>query len=130
PATACPETRYPKVIWLSSSIRFSASPVDFENSSVERSRRSVQHSCRGLTVKRANKPTFLSRNVRFVWLAALVVPPTAAFFIYDLMPHEEIWQEILYSLLCLPIFAIWLVTLCGCLLSFLIYRSMIGARSC
>ena len=79
-------------------------------------------------MKRQDKSTFLSRNARFVWLGALFVPPTAAFFAYEAMPHEAIWHEVIYSLLCLPIFATWLISVCGCLVSFLIYRSALGSK--
>ena len=56
-----------------------------------------------------NKTTFLSRNARFLWLGALFVPPASAYVAYQLTPHEEIWHEVLYSLLCIPIFLVWLV---------------------
>ena len=42
---------------------------------------------------------------------------------YEWTPHEEIWHEVLYSLLCVPIFCIWLIALFGCIISFLSYRS-------
>ena len=70
-----------------------------------------------------NKTTFLSRNARFLWLGALFVPPASAYVAYRLTPHEEIWHEVLYSLLCVPIFCFWLVALFGCIISFLSYRS-------
>jgi hypothetical protein len=71
-----------------------------------------------------NKTTVLSRNARYLWLGALLIPPFAALGAYELMPHEEIWHEVLFSLLCLPIFGIWLVFLFGCIISFLFYRSI------
>ncbi len=70
-----------------------------------------------------NPVTILSRNARYLWLGALFVPPLTALLAYDLMPHEEIWHEVLYSILCLPIFGAWLVALLGCAISFIIYRS-------
>jgi len=74
-----------------------------------------------------NKTTILTRIARFLWLGALFVPPLSAFVAYRLMPHEEIWHEVLYSLLCVPIFCIWLIALVGCIISFLSYRSTAGA---
>ena len=70
-----------------------------------------------------NETTFFTRNARFLWLGALFVPPLAAFTAYQLTPHEEIWQEVLYALLCVPIFCCWLIALFGCIISFLSYRS-------
>jgi hypothetical protein len=76
----------------------------------------------GELVKNENRSTLLSRNARFLWLAMIFVPPGAAFLAYVLTPHEAIWHEILYSLLCLPLFFMWLLALLGCVLSFLIHR--------
>jgi len=73
-------------------------------------------------VNNDNKSTFFSRNARFLWLAIMFLPPGVAFLAYELTPHEEIWHEILYSLLCLPLFGFWLVALLGCVISFLVYR--------
>ena len=70
-----------------------------------------------------NQITVLTRNARFLWLGALFVPPVFAFLVYGWTPHEEIWHEVFYSILCLPIFAIWLIALFGCIISFLSYRS-------
>jgi len=70
-----------------------------------------------------NETTFFTRNARFLWLGVLFVPPLAAFAAYQLTPHEEIWQEVLYALLCVPIFCCWLIALFGCIISFLSYRS-------
>ena len=78
-------------------------------------------------MKDANKPTIFTRNARFLWLGALFVPPVFAFGAYEITPHEEIWHEVLYSLLCVPIFCFWLVTLCGCIISFVTYRSTANA---
>jgi hypothetical protein len=78
----------------------------------------------GKFVKESNKSALLSRYARFLWLALLFFPPGAAFLAYQVTPHEEIWHEILYSLLCLPLFGLWLVALLGCVLSFLIHRFM------
>jgi len=68
------------------------------------------------------EPTFFTRNARFVWLGALFLPPAFAFAIYLLMPHEELWHDLLYSLVCVPIFFVWLVAVIGCSISFLNYR--------
>jgi len=70
-----------------------------------------------------NQNTILTRNARFLWLGALWVPPLFAFLAYQWTPHEEIWQEVIYSLLCVPIFCFWLIALFGCIISFLSYRS-------
>jgi hypothetical protein len=70
-----------------------------------------------------NQTTILTRNARFLWLGALLVPPLFAFVAYQWTPHEEIWHEVLYSLLCVPIFCFWLLALFGCIISFLSYRS-------
>ena len=70
-----------------------------------------------------NQTTILTRNARFLWLGALFVPPVFAFLAYEWTPHEEIWHEVLYSILCVPIFCCWLVALFGCIISFLSYRS-------
>src|SRR5438045_9754659 len=70
--------------------------------------------------------TFLTRNARYLWLGALFVPPGVAFAAYQLMPHEEIWHEVLFALLCVPIFCIWLIAVLGCVISFLGYRSTVG----
>jgi hypothetical protein len=78
-------------------------------------------------VKVRNRSALLSRNARFLWLAVLFVPPGAAFLAYQLTPHEEVWHEILYSLLCLPLFFVWLIALLGCVVSFLIHRTMADA---
>jgi len=66
--------------------------------------------------------TILSRNARFLWLGAVFLPPVLAFLVYQLMPHDEIWQEIIYSLSCVPIFCIWVIALFGCVISFLSHR--------
>jgi hypothetical protein len=84
-------------------------------------------STRGEFVKNENRSTILSRNARFLWLAVLFLPPGLALLAYDLTPHEEIWHEILYSLLCLPLFGVWLLALLGCVLSFLIHRTIAKA---
>src|SRR5438034_8687018 len=70
-----------------------------------------------------NQTTILTRNARFLWLGGLFVPPLFAFMAYQWTPHEEIWHEVLYSLLCVPIFCFWLIALFGCVISFLSYRS-------
>lgn len=72
----------------------------------------------------AYRSNVLSRNARFLWLLVLFVPPALAFGAYTITPHEAIWHEILYSLLCLPLFALWLLALLGCVLSFLIHRTL------
>ena len=82
---------------------------------------------RGELVNNENSSTFLSRNARFLWLLVLFLPPGLAFLAYDLTPHEEIWHEILYSLLCLPLFGFWLVALLGCVISFCIHRTLARA---
>ena len=69
-----------------------------------------------------HRATLLSRNARYLWLGSLFLPPVTALLAYDLMPHEEIWHEVLFSLLCLPIFGVWLIALFGCVISFVIYR--------
>jgi len=74
-----------------------------------------------------NEPTFFTRNARYLWLGALFLPPGFAFAIYLLMPHEEFWHELLYAVLCVPIFFVWLVAVLGCSISFLNYRlTLIG----
>ena len=78
-------------------------------------------------MKNENRSTFLSRNVRYLWLIVLFLPPGAAFLAYEWTPHEAIWHEILYSLLCLPLFGFWLLALLGCVLSFLIHRTLANA---
>jgi putative effector of murein hydrolase LrgA (UPF0299 family) len=65
---------------------------------------------------------FLTRNVRYLWLLVLFLPPGVAFLAYNVTPHEELWHEIVYSLLCVPLFLVWLVFLVGCVVSFLIHR--------
>jgi hypothetical protein len=72
-----------------------------------------------------NQTTILTRNARFLWLGALFVPPVLAFLAYQWTPHEAIWHEVLYSILCLPIFCFWVIALFGCIISFLSYRSML-----
>ena len=74
-----------------------------------------------------NKTTVLSRNVRFVWLIALILTPGVAFATYELTPHEEIWHEVLYSLFCVPLFVFWMVALLACVLSFLLHRTLSNA---
>ena len=76
-----------------------------------------------------NQTTILTRNARFLWLGGLFVPPLFAFLAYQWTPHEEIWHEVLYSLLCIPIFLVWLVALSGCVISFLSYRSTAERKS-
>jgi hypothetical protein len=66
----------------------------------------------------------LSRNARFLWLVVVFLTPLVAFLAYELTPHEQVWHEVLYSLLCLPIFAVWLVALLGCVISFLVHRTL------
>jgi hypothetical protein len=66
----------------------------------------------------------LARNARYLWLLVLFVPPAAAFGAYHVTPHEEIWHEILYSLMCVPLFLVWLLAVLGCVLSFLIHRTL------
>jgi hypothetical protein len=78
-------------------------------------------------VKNENRSTFLSRNARYLWLAIVFIPPAVAFLAYELTPHDEIWHEILYSLLCLPIFGLWILAVLGCVLSFLIHRTLARA---
>ena len=78
-------------------------------------------------MKQDHRSTVWARNARFLWLAALFIPPAAAFLAYELTPHEEIWHEIVYSLLCLPLFFVWLVALIGCVLSFLLHRTLARA---
>jgi len=73
-----------------------------------------------------NKTTVFTRNARFLWLGAQFLPAGFAFVAYQLMPHEEIWQEVIYALLCVPIFCFWLVTLFGCIISFVSHRSTAG----
>jgi hypothetical protein len=75
-------------------------------------------------VNDVNTTTIFSRNARFLWLVALLLPPLAALIAYDLMPHEKIWHDVIFSLLCLPIFGLWLIALFGCVISFLIHRSV------
>lgn len=67
--------------------------------------------------------TFFTRNARYLWLVALFVPALIAFGAYQLMPHDNVWHEILFGLLCVPIFCVWLVAVVGCVISFLSYRS-------
>ena len=76
-----------------------------------------------------NQTTVLTRNARFLWLGALFVPPLFAFAIFQMMPHEEIWHEVLYGLVCVPIFCFWLVALFGCIISFLSYKSTAGLNT-
>ncbi len=68
--------------------------------------------------------TVLTRNARFLWLVILFLPPGIAFAAYNVTPHEAIWHEVLYSLLCLPLFFVWLVAVLGCVISFLIHRTL------
>jgi len=68
------------------------------------------------------KTTILTRNARFLWLGALFVPPLTAFVAYQLTPHEAFWHDLLFAVLCLPIFCLWLIALFGCIISFLSYR--------
>ena len=75
-------------------------------------------------MKNENRSTFLSRNARFVWLAVVFFPPAAAFLTYILTPHEQIWHEVVYSLICVPLFFVFLVALLGCVISFLIHRTL------
>ncbi|MFO1500466.1 MAG: hypothetical protein U1G07_19140 [Verrucomicrobiota bacterium] len=75
-------------------------------------------------MKDENRSTVLSRNVRFLWLAMLFLPPSLAFLAYEVTPHEQIWHEVLYSLLCIPLFVFWLVALLACVLSFLLHRTL------
>jgi hypothetical protein len=75
-------------------------------------------------VKHENRSTLFSRNARFIWLFLLTMPPGIALLAYDLTPHEEIWHEVVYSLLCLPLFFFWLLALLGCVVSFLFHRSL------
>ena len=76
------------------------------------------------SVKAETRSSVLSRNARFLWLAALLATPAVAFLAYAVTPHEEIWHEVLYSLLCVPLFVVWLIALLGCVLSFLIHRTL------
>jgi hypothetical protein len=78
-------------------------------------------------VKSENESTFLSRNARFLWLVGVFLTPGVAFLTYELTPHEEIWHDVLYSLFCLPLFGFWLLALLGCILSFLIHRTLANA---
>ena len=78
-------------------------------------------------VKAENSSSVLSRNARFLWLALLFVPPGVAFLVYEHTPHEQIWHDVVYSLFCLPLFGIWLVTLVSCVVSFLLHRSLARA---
>jgi len=78
-------------------------------------------------VKGSNKSAILPRYARFLWLGVFLAVPGTAFLAYELTPHEEIWHEVLYSLLCLPLFFLWLVALLGCVLSFLIHRTLSNA---
>ena len=77
---------------------------------------------RRVLVKAKNSSTLLLRNVRFLWLALVFMPPGVAFLAYCLTPHERVWHDVLYSLFCLPLFGIWLVALLGCVVSFLLHR--------
>lgn len=74
-------------------------------------------------MKHENRTNLLSRNARFIWLAALFLPPLLAFVAYNLTPHEEIWHEIVFSLLCIPIFFVWVIALISCVVSFLMHRT-------
>jgi hypothetical protein len=74
-------------------------------------------------VSAQNISTILIQNARFLWLAALFLPPLAAFAVYELTPHERLWHEVVYSLICLPLFAVWLIALFGCVFSFLSHRA-------
>ncbi len=78
-------------------------------------------------MKNDHRSTVLVRNARYLWFAILFVPPALAFLAYELTPHEEIWHEIVYSLLCVPLFFVWLLALIGCLVSFLFHRSLARA---
>jgi hypothetical protein len=79
---------------------------------------------RSMLANGENRSNLLTRNARFLWLAAVFVPPGAAFLTYILTPHEAIWHDVLYSLFCLPLFAFFLLAVLGCVLSFLIHRVM------
>ncbi len=80
----------------------------------------------GVPVSEKNEITILTRNARFLWLAALFVPPLFAFAAYQLTPHEEVWHDVLFALLCLPIFCFWVLAVLGCIISFVNYRSTAG----
>ena len=69
-----------------------------------------------------SEATFFTRNARYLWLGALFLPPGCAFAIYLLMPHEALWHELIYAVVCVPIFFVWLVAVLGCSISFLNYR--------
>jgi hypothetical protein len=76
---------------------------------------------------KTDRSNFLSRNARYLWLVILFVPPGVAFGAYTVTPHEEIWHEVVYSLICVPIFCLWLIAVLGCVLSFLIHRTLAKA---
>lgn len=78
-------------------------------------------------MKHEHRLNFLARNARYIWLFALFVPPAIAFAAYHVTPHEEIWHEVLYSLLCLPIFFFWVIALIACVLSFAVHRTLANA---
>ncbi len=73
-------------------------------------------------MKTRSDSNILSRNARFLWLAVLFVTPVVAFVAYGLTPHGKIWQEVLYGLLCLPLFVVFVVATVGSVLSFLMRR--------
>ena len=73
------------------------------------------------------KTNFISRNVHLLWLLVLFVPPSLAFAVYRLTPHEEAWHQVLYSLLCVPLFVLWLLAVLGCVVSFLLHRMLTRA---
>lgn len=75
-------------------------------------------------MKRENRSTVLSRNARFLWLAAVFLPPGVALLVYELTPHERIWHEVVYSLICVPLFLAWLLAVLACVLSFLLHRTL------
>ncbi len=68
------------------------------------------------------RSTFLSRNARFLWLLALFLTPAVVLLAYDLTPHNNFWQQILFSLLCLPLLVAFVVALIGSLLAILMHH--------
>jgi len=74
-------------------------------------------------VKNDNRSTVLSRNARYLWLAVLSSSRRGVSGLQR-DPHEQIWHEVLYSLLCVPLFCVWLLAVLGCVLSFLIHRTL------
>jgi hypothetical protein len=77
-------------------------------------------------MKTEYRSTSVGSHARFLWLAGLLLTPAVALCAYDVTPHEQIWQEVLFALLCLPLFLVFIVALIGSTLSFVMHRLLEG----